>query len=119
MFKISGNTIELTRGDIASIKFSIKDYTFKQNDYIHFRLYEKGKLNSEPIIDKKVTVNEESQEYVLISLTSDETKIGEMVNKAITYWYEIEFNGEQTIIGYDDNGPKELILYPEGVDNND
>lgn len=52
----------------------------------------------------------------------DETKIGEYISKPKEYWYEIELNPEtypQTIIGYDEDGPKVLILYPEGGDYND
>lgn len=119
MFKITGNTIELTRGDIAAINFSIKDYKFNTGEYVHFRVYTKNGLNAEPLIDKKVICEQDEQEQLVISLTSEETKIGEMINKATTYWYEIELNGNQTIIGYDDDGAKELILYPEGVEDND
>ena len=43
-------------------------------------------------------------------------KIGEMANKPIEFWYEIELNGDSTIIGYDEEGAKRLILYPEGAD---
>lgn len=35
------------------------------------------------------------------------------------YWYEVELNPEteaQTIIGYDEDGPKIFRLYPEGDD---
>ena len=46
----------------------------------------------------------------------DDMKIGEMLNKQVEYWYEIELNNDETIIGYDDDGAKKLILYPEGAD---
>jgi len=49
-----------------------------------------------------------------ITCTSEETKIGELSNKAIDYWYELELNGEYTVLGYDENGAKILTLYPEG-----
>lgn len=39
-----------------------------------------------------------------------------MASKPIEYWYEIELNGDSTIIGYDNDGAKKLILYPEGAD---
>jgi len=50
-------------------------------------------------------------------LSSDETRIGDYINKPVTYWYEIELNpnnNSTTIIGYDDDGPKQFKLYPEG-----
>lgn len=34
------------------------------------------------------------------------------------YWYEIQLNKEQTILGFDDKGPKMFILFPEGSDFN-
>ena len=54
-------------------------------------------------------------------LSSEETKIGNVISKPVVYWYEIEINPDSapiTIIGYDNDGAKELILYPEGVDVN-
>lgn len=106
-------TIYCTRGDKGSINLKIKDYTFGTGDLISFRVYEKNGLNKDPLIDKEITL-EEPKEMVIINLTSEETKIGEMLNKEITYWYEIELNNNQTIFGYDSNGAKEFILMPEG-----
>lgn len=51
-----------------------------------------------------------------IDIPGSEMKIGEMANKPIEYWYEIELNDDETIIGYDEDGAKKLILYPEGAD---
>lgn len=50
---------------------------------------------------------------VEIPLNSEDTKIGDVVNYKVKYWYEIELNN-MTTIGYDKEGPKEFILYPEG-----
>lgn len=118
MFKIENDEIHLTRGDKCIIGLSIPDYTFKPEDYILFKIYRKKELNKESVLSKKVIVDAETTE-VEINLTSEETRIGELINKAEEYWYEIELNGEQTIIGYDENGPKKLLLYPEGADIND
>ena len=38
------------------------------------------------------------------------------MNIPTEYWYEIELNNENTVIGYDNNGPKLFVLYPEGED---
>ena len=51
-----------------------------------------------------------------VDILGSEMKIGELTNKPIEYWYEIELNDEETIIGYDEDGAKKLILYPEGAD---
>lgn len=118
MFKIENDEIHLTRGDKCIIGLSIAEYTFKAEDYILFKIYRKKELNKAPVLSKKVTVNTETTD-IEISLTSEETKIGEQTNKVEEYWYEIELNGEQTILGYDENGPKKLLLYPEGADIND
>ena len=78
-------------------------------------MYNAKGFNSDPLLFKEVEVSEQTEEVYII-LSSDETKVGEMSNKVIKYWYEIQLNHNQTIIGYDDSGPKLLYLYPEGVD---
>ena len=37
-----------------------------------------------------------------------------MDNKATEFWYEVELNDNDTILGYDKQGPKRMIVYPEG-----
>lgn len=113
MFKITNNQIEITRGDKCTIEFSIKDFEFGLGDVVYFRVYDRNKLNEEPVIDKEIAV-QESTEKVDIVLTSQDTKIGTMKNKPVEYWYEISLNDNQTVIGYDEDGPKLFILYPEG-----
>lgn len=117
MFKIKGTTIYLTRGDEATFDLSIDDYTFKQGDFVTFKVYKAEELNKAPLLNKKIIVNEETTK-IEISLTSEETKIGEIENEPIDYWYEISLNDKQTIIGYDDKKDKILKLYPERADEN-
>lgn len=122
MFKIAANIIHITRGDVASFDVSSvhpdnTSYEFQPGEVVSFRVYEKSDL-SFLYLRKDVTVTEASTS-VTINLTSNDTKIGEMVNSPTTYWYEIVVNPDtapQTIIGYDLKGAKELILYPEGSD---
>lgn len=123
MFKITNDkTIHLTRGDVANINVgasleSGNKHVFSAKDIIRFRVMQK--LHCETIILQKDTVVESSTPTVTISLTKEDTKIGEVINKPIDYWYEIELNPDtnpQTIIGYDDVGPKVFRLYPEGSD---
>ena len=118
MFKIKDETIYLTRGDTATIELSVEDYTFKAGDIIEFRVYNKKGLNQLPLINKKIELKQE-QDVINIELNSDDTKIGEITNKETEYWYEIELNNDKTIIGYDENGAKLLILYPEGAETDE
>jgi hypothetical protein len=58
-----------------------------------------------------------STQQVTITLTGEDTKLGNPISKPEDYWYEVELNpltAPQTIIGYDEKGPKVLRLYPEG-----
>lgn len=123
MFKIVDNIIHLTRGDIALIEVSIKnndgtDYVFKKDEVIRLNVF-KSKDCSNVVLTKDVKVEKESLS-VDIPLTSKETTIGEIINKPQKYWYEVILNpdtNEQTIIGYDTDGAKEFMLYPEGKES--
>lgn len=123
MFVIDKETkqINLTRGNIASINVDATidgaEYTFQPGDVVRFKVF-KAKECGCVELQKDVTVSEETK-IVNISLTGTETKIGELVNKPTKYWYEIELNPDvnpQTIIGYDMDGEKVFMLYPEGED---
>ena len=119
MFVINEDlTIECTRGDAAvfsvSANLNNSAYEFREDDVVRFSVCEK-KDYSTVVLQKEVTV-EESGEAVEIFLDSEDTKIGEGINKATEYWYEVEVNTDnkwQTIIGHDSNGAKKFILYPE------
>lgn len=117
---LDDKTICLTRGDIANIVVSanLQDgqaYTFTAGDVVRFRVYEK-KNCSNVVIQKDAVVDTEALS-VTINLTKEDTTIGELINKPVDYWYEIEVNPDtqpQTIIGYDEAGEKIFRLYPEG-----
>lgn len=118
MQKITNSMIEVNRGDELSLSLSLKQdsgttYTFVEGDKVVFSLYNKGKMNEKAIIVKEVNATP-GQTSITISLTSQETKIGDLINKPVEYWYEIEFNDRYTVVGYDDEGAKKFILYPEG-----
>ena len=117
MFKINPTTkeISITRGDIGAIEFSIDNYTFQVGDIVRFKVF-KSKDCKCIELQKDIEIKEEI-EKVEIPLTSEETKIGEIISKPKQYWYEIELNpnnNPQTIIGYDEEGEKIFTLYPEG-----
>lgn len=124
MFKIdTDKTIHLTRGDIAMLEISVEDkatgqpYVFKDGDIVRFKVYEKKDFGNALLI-KDTAVSGETT-VVDLYLESKDTKIGELVNKPKEHWYEIEVNPDtapQTIVGYDEDGPKVFMLYPEGSD---
>ena len=111
------NHIHLTRGNIAPFSISAKNddgtkYQFQVGDIVTFSIYAKKNM-SDRKLTKSVEVIEPTQN-VLLTLTSEETKLDDIINKPNDYWYEVELNNEQTIIGYDKDGAKILTLYPEG-----
>lgn len=123
MFKIDAKkNIYLTRGDIATINVSAKNsdgtnYTFKVGDIVRINVFRKAGCNY-IVLSKDTEVIEETT-TVAIPLTSEDTKIEELINKPVEYWYEIVLNPEtapQTIVGYLEE-PTIFKLLPEGGDN--
>lgn len=123
MFIVSNDgSIHATRGDIGSLEVGIKlsetvDYVFKSGDVVRLNVHER-KHPERVVLLKDVLVETETP-TVVISLSREDTKIGELINKPTFYWYEVELNPDttpQTFIGYDLDGPKDFILYPEGAD---
>lgn len=122
MFKIENNKVNLTRGDVALIEVKAQNedgssYEFRKDEIIRINIF-KNKDCSSVVLSKDIIVDKPSTS-VTIPLTSKETTIEDVINKPKTYWYEIVLNpgeNEQTIIGYDLDGAKEFILYPEAGD---
>ncbi len=124
MFTIdSDKTINVTRGDILYFSVSAKDsesgvkYTFQAGDIVRMNVY--GKKECENVVLKKDFAVTTPCEEIEIYLDKVDTKIGETINKATDFWYEIVLNPDvkpQTIIGFDDEGAKIFKLYPEGED---
>jgi hypothetical protein len=121
MFKTNEDlTIECTRGDAGVLTVSAlageNNYVFQPDDVVRFSVCEK-KNYSNVVLQKDVTVTE-ATELVEIQLDSDETKIGEGINKPTEYWYTVELNPNsycQTIIGHTQDGARVFMLYPEAV----
>lgn len=124
-------TIYLTRGDKTSEFFRLafyfpiynyvtkqeEKYKFKLTDKISFIVKEKKGYTKEEVFRVEKTIAEmgytEPTEYPEIILTEKDTKEFELLNKKKTYWYDIVLNDTTTILGYDLDGGKKLIVFPE------
>ena len=121
MFVINEDlTIECTRGDAAVFSVDAtsdgESYVFSADDVVRFSVYAKKDCTN--IVIRKDVMATQGEKTVVIQLTGEDTKIGDAINKPVDYWYEVELNPEtfpQTLIGYDQNGPKIFRLYPEGI----
>lgn len=116
--------ILLTRGDRGCIRVTAFDevsnenYIFREGDKLSFVAVPKKGYTEGDVLRKDVYVSEDT-EYVDIDLLPEDTKINDMINKKVTYWYNVVLNDDQTIIGSDENGEKTLILYPEVGEGNE
>lgn len=123
MFVVNDDlTIDCTRGDAGSFSVGaiLNDapYTFRRGDIVRFSVCAK-KDYATVALRKDVEVTEET-EYVEFHLDSNDTKIGEIINKPTEYWYTIELNPDtkcQTIIGHTAEGARVFMLYPEAGGN--
>jgi len=119
MFVINEDkTIECTRGDTAifSVGAMVGDtaYSFRVGDVVRFSVF--ARKNCSAVALRKDTEVTEETDSVEIELTSEDTRIGDVISKPVDYWYEVELNPEtkpQTIVGYDQDGAKVFKLYPE------
>lgn len=126
MFTINDDmSIYLTRGDTvifqimaaAESEENEESYVFQPGDVVRIKVTEKK--DCDVVVLQKDFPVVEATETVDILLTEDETKIGDVISKPTDFWYEIELNpftNPQTILGYDEEGPKILKLFPEGKD---
>ena len=110
------NQLVVNRGDMLSFGFSKKDGSlFKAGDILRMRVMEKNNVEN-VVIQKDFKVETDTQ-IVPIVLLSDDTKIGELINRPVDYWYEIELYPDteytQTLIGYKEE-PALFTLRPEG-----
>ena len=127
MWKIEKGNIYVTRGDmlplaIDALNADKSPYYFKAGEILRIKIMEKENVNS-ILLQKDFTI-EKSGPIVNIDLLSEDTRIGELINKPHEYWYEIELNPDtpntNTIIGYSkEKGAALFVLLPEGGNKND
>ena len=122
MFQISeDNSIGVTRGDVCFFDVEAweegEPYLFQPGDVLRIKVYERK--NAASVVLQKDFLADREQRSISVFLTGEDTKIGCVISKAVAYWYEVELNPDtapQTIVGFDADGPKLFVLYPEGAD---
>lgn len=129
-------TIYLTRGDKTdnfhklSFYYPIYNYEtqeetrymFQPTDKISFVVFEKKGYTKQEVLRVEKTLREMGYltptETPEIQLTEEDTKVFELKNKGMTYWYDLVLNDTTTMLGFDDEGGKKLIVYPEAEEGN-
>jgi hypothetical protein len=125
-------TIYITRGDATQKKYNRlaftfpiynfetkqeENYLFQLDDKISFVVVEKKGYTKTEVLRKEYTLRDigytEPSTMPEIVLTEEDTKSFDIANKAKTYWYDICLNDTTTILGFDDEGGKQLIVFPE------
>lgn len=125
-------TIYITRGDITTGEFNrlafclpvynaaTKEeeyYEFKPTDKISFVAFSKKGYTKNEILRKEYILSDlgymTNTTTPEIPLTEEDTKSFPLKNKGVTYWYDIVLNDTLTVLGFDDEGSKKIIVYPE------
>ena len=117
--------IETNRGDMLALDFKFRRKTtgefhmFQAGDIIRFKIMKKNSVD-DVILQKDITI-EDVSDIVKLVIPSEDMKIGELINKPVDYWYELELYPDTpssvTLLGYTKaKGPKILTLTPEGGD---
>ena len=113
MFKIVHNTVHVTRGDSGVITVKFKDGSvLPEGSDVTFGVYRKNELDAEPVLWKLQTI---SSNETSVDLYIDGTfNMENPENGREEYWYELKVGPDNTVLGYDENGPKIFYLYPSG-----
>lgn len=122
MYQINeDNSIYVTRGDIVVLSVEANKHgvphTFQAGEVLRINVYGK-KAATNVVLQKDFPVTKAAQTVDLF-LSEEDTKFGAVISKPRDYWYEVvlnPFDNPQTIIGYDEDGPKIFRLFPEGAD---
>lgn len=119
MLTILDKKISFNRGDKVSFTFNATDtdgnpYTFLTSDVLTLNVVKPKKYADGVVFTKNFAIETEGENQIL-ELTAIETKsMCEMINEPLTLWYEIVLNDDETLIGYDVDGAKLVVIYPEG-----
>ena len=113
-------SISVTRGDLVCLtvtaEYECEPNEFQIGETLRMKVFER-KHCEKVVLEKDFLITRAATE-AQIYLSGEDTRIGELISKPANYWYEIELNPDtnpQTIVGYDENGPKIFRLFPEGA----
>lgn len=124
-------TIYLTRGDKTdehhkiAFQYPIYNYAtgkeefyeFQPTDKISFIVFNKKGYTKTEVLRVEKTLLEMGYASPTttpeIQLTAEDTKSFDLLNKGKTYWYDLVLNDSTTLLGYDSEGAKKIIVYPE------
>lgn len=110
-FNKEDKSIEINRGSTGTIRIKNKNGSFSIGDKLKLSIVEKGNYDN-VLFQKEYEVMEES-EFAYITLIPEDTRFCNIISKEETFWYEIELNDSQTLIGFDSEKGKNFIIYPE------
>lgn len=117
MFRVDEDlAIHINRGDAGNINVTANDgsYEFQAGSKLKLRIYEKKGYDKEPVYETEVTIPEATTQAV-IPLIESSTEFCDELNKPKTYWYDVSLDEDITLIGYDEDGAKEFIIYPAKI----
>lgn len=112
-------SIYCTRGDSGTVYVTAEAdgaaRQFRANEIVRFKVFQKKGCDC-VVLQKEIEIAADTY-MVPIYLSGALTKIGGIIHKPVDYWYEVELNPytrPETIVGYDEDGPKIFRLFPEG-----
>lgn len=117
-------TLHLTRGDRCTFLVYAREEKSGEECYfpagctVSFVIVPRLGYTDGAVLRKTVNVLEDATE-VEFTLTEEDTKIGDMIDKKTKYWYNVVVNDDITIIGSDEDGEKVIFIYPEVGENNE
>ena len=116
--QLEPNQLVVNRGNMLSFGIRKKDgNSFQAGDVVRMKVMEKNNVEN-VVIQKDFTIETDTEIMPIVLLSSD-TKIGELINRPVDYWYEIELYPDteytQTLVGYKEE-PALFTLRPEGGD---
>ena len=126
MFSVNKNDMSIycTRGDSGTVYVTATadglEHEFRAGDVVRLKVFEKKGCDC-VVLQREIVVEANTVE-VPIHLSGAHTKIGGIIHKPMDFWYEVELNPytvPETIIGYDEDGPKVFRLFPEGDEAGD
>lgn len=115
----TNKTISFNRGDKVEFTFNADDsdgnaYTFLTTDVITLNVIKPKKYTDGVVFTKDFEITVEGTNQTISLIATDTKAMCPMINEPLTLWYEIVLNDEETLVGYDDDGPKLMKIYPEG-----